>query len=128
MDSGRKITVSSLQPLQKELMEKGLLLKTGKGVGCPESVRQKVLHDTLLQNRFPEIAEVLQANMSLTDGAVNYHQLLRNFQITLFTRDNMADIYRILDSYHNGYSRYTTQEDLFLTTLNHPFPLRLLKK
>ncbi|MFO7760077.1 MAG: DEAD/DEAH box helicase [Thermodesulfobacteriota bacterium] len=127
-DSGRKITVSSLQPLQNELMEKGLLLKTGKGVCCPESVRQKALHDILLKNRFAEIAEVLQVNMPPTGGAENYHQLLRNFQIALFTRDNMEDIYWILDSYYNGYSRHTQHEDPFLTTLNKPFSPPIIEK
>lgn len=128
-DPGKEFTTVNIQPFQKELIDKGLLLKSTRGVCCPESIRQQALHETILEDKFAQIAEVVQNNISLSSGFENYQQVLRNFQIALFAHDNMDPINSIVNYYRGSYFRDTSREkDLFLNTLNNPFSPKIIKK
>jgi len=58
--TGKKFTSASIQPLQKELIEKELLLKSSKGICCPESIQQQAVYDALIEDEFPGIAEGIE--------------------------------------------------------------------
>ena len=62
-NTGKAFTPASIQPLQKELIEKELLLKSGKGICCPEYVQQQAVYDALMEDEFPGIAQGLQKYM-----------------------------------------------------------------
>jgi len=134
-DNGRSLTIGDMQPIQNELISKGLLLKSIKGICCPESIRQHALHDLLLKDTFSQIAEVIQNNIPLPDTTRqvnsfnNYQQVIRSFQIALFTHDSLKEINIIENYYAYHYFRDDyLSNNLFLATLNSPFSSEIIEK
>ncbi len=125
---GRGLSANNLQPILKELSGKGLLFTSTKGMKCPESIRKIALKDMLLGNAFEGTAAVLQNHISMPDTTgqanpfENYDQVIRSFQIALFTHTNTDKISAIGDYYayrffHDDYR----QNNLYHCTLNTPF-------
>jgi SNF2 family DNA or RNA helicase len=127
-DNGRKLTVNSLRPMQQELVNKGLLLKSSRGLCCPESIQKEVLQDMLLKHSFGQTATLLQNHMPMpatnrkTNSFANYQQLIRAFQIALFTQNSMTEIKAITDFYaYNFFPFDYKNKNLHHYTLNSPF-------
>lgn len=133
-DNGREFTSAGIQPLQKELITKGLLLKSSKGICCPESIRRQAVHDALMENKFSQLAEVIQKNMALpamnikTNTFENYQQVIRSFQIALFTNNSMDEIYSIVESSFHFFREENYENNLYLHILNTPFSQKLIEK
>ncbi len=134
-DNGKKLTGTSIQPLQKELIDKGLLLKSTKGISCPESIRREAIRDMVLQNSFKEIAALLQKHIPFPDTTKqtnpfeNYQQVIRSFQIALFTHTSTAAI----DAIENYYAYHYFRDDyrnnnLYHSILNNPFSAEIIGK
>lgn len=132
-DNGREFTSGTIQPAQNELIDKGLLLKSGRGICCPESIRQQAVHDALLEGKFPQIAEVIQKHMPLpatntrTNPFENYQQVIRSFQIAIFTHNSMTEIDSITHyAYHSFRDEYYA-DNLYLH-INRPFSAEIIEK
>lgn len=134
-DNGRKLTSTSMQPIQNELIDKGLLLKSTKGIYCPESIRQLALRDLLLEDTFQQIAEIIQSNIPFPDTTRqanpfnNYQQVIRSFQVALFTHDSLKEV----DIIENYYAYHYFRDDyhsnnLYLSTLNSRFSPEIIEK
>ncbi len=133
-DNGRAFTSAGIQPLQKELIAKGLLLKSSKGICCPESIRRQAVYDALMENKFSNIAEVVQKNMALpvmnikTNPFENYQQVIRSFQIALFTQNSMDDLYKIVNFSFHYFREEHYENNLYLYMVNTPFSPKLIEK
>ena len=134
-DNGRELTTNSMQPIQRELINKGLLFKSTKGISCPESVRGEALRDMLLENSFGQTVAQLQNHIPLPDTTKqanpfeNYQQLIRSFQIALFTHKSTAEI----NSIENYYAYHFFRDDyrnnnLYHFILNNPFSGEIMDK
>jgi len=134
-DSGRELTTNNMQPLQKELISKGLLLKATRGICCSESVRGEVLRDMLLKNSFGQTATLLQKHVPLPDITrqanpfENYQQVIRSFQIALFTQKSTEEIDTIENYYaYRLFRDHYWNNNLYQTILNSPFSLEIMGK
>lgn len=134
-DNGKKLTTNSMQPLQQELINKGLLLKSTKGISCPESVRREALRDMLLENSFGGTVALLQKHIPLPDTSKqanpfeNYQQVIRSFQIALFTHKSTE----VIDTIENYYAYHYFRDDyrdnnLYHSILNNPFYGEIMDK
>jgi SNF2 family DNA or RNA helicase len=122
--TGKAFTAASIQPLQKELIEKELLLKSSKGICCPESVQQQAVYDALMEDEFPGIAKGIEKYMSLHNAYTpadtpTYPPNFRSLRIAIFTHNSMETIDFIAgDEWHN----------LFQLILNTPFSPEIIDK
>ncbi|HHL35256.1 MAG TPA: hypothetical protein ENJ30_12905 [Desulfobulbaceae bacterium] len=133
-DNGRKFTSAGIQPLQKELIAKGLLLKSSKGICCPESIRRQAVHDALMENKFTQIAEVIQKNMALparhtrANQFENYQQVIHSFQIAVFTHTSMDEINSIVKFSKHFFREEYYENNLYVHVVNSPFSRKLIEK
>ena len=134
-DNGRKLTTNSIQPIQKELINKGLLFKSTKGISCPESIRKEALRQMLMEGSFAQTATLLQRYIPLPDTTKqanpfgNYQQVIRSFQIALFTHKTTEEINAIENYYAYHYFRDDYRDNnLYHSTLNNPFSGELMGK
>ncbi len=98
-DEGRQPTSAALLLLVNELAAQGLLLKNGKGLSCPESIRHLAFEEALTKGTFSVIVQhlqkVLQLPAKLPDKyrhQGNYQRLLRDFQISLFRNGSLEEV------------------------------------
>ncbi len=132
-DNDRELNTNSIQPLQQELISKGLLLKSVKGISCPESIRRQALRDMLLEDSFRQTAKLLQKHIPLpatgkkANPFKNYQQVIRSFQIALFTHKSTKELDTIENYYVYRYFRddYRTN-NLYYSILNAPFSMEIM--
>ncbi len=132
-NNGRELTTNNMQPIQQELINKGLLLKSTKGISCPESIRREALLDMLLRNSFEQTASLLQKHSSLPDTNrqanpfENYQQLIRSFQIGLFSHRSTKEINTIENYYAYRYFRDDYRDNNpYHSILNNPFSREIM--
>ncbi len=134
-DQGRQISMTGLQPLLAELTGKGLLLKSARGLSCPESVRRRAFHDMLTEESFAGMVKVLGKYLHYPAAPLpphlpkNYQQLLGDFQRALFYHGSLAGVHDLaynqaFVSFHDDYYR----NNPFLTVLNRPFSSEIIEK
>ena len=132
--TGAALNSSSIQPIQNDLIAKGLLLKSPRGICCPESIRQQAVRETLLEDLFYEIARVVPVNMELpaqitgTTWFDNYQQLIGCFQIFLFTSGSIEEIGALIDNAAGNFPDEYQENNLFLNLLNRPFSSLIIEK
>ena len=130
------LTAFSMQPMQQALIQKGLLLKSARGMSCPESIRKEALWDMLLkENNFARIAALLQKHIRLPDTTKranpfeNYRQVIRSFQIALFTHASMDKINAIEGYYAcHFFGDDFRNNNPYLAILNTPFSGEILDR
>ncbi|MCI5123876.1 MAG: hypothetical protein D3925_05220, partial [Candidatus Electrothrix sp. AR5] len=125
--------VRNIQPLQNELIDKGLLLKSNKGLCCPDSIRQTVTRDCLIQGDFPRIAQAVQRTMMVgkpphTIGLYTYKQYARSMQMALFSGNSIEEVYSVLNNVNQHFSDTPPEESIFLHLLAQPFAPEVVKK
>ncbi|WP_161629858.1 DEAD/DEAH box helicase [Desulfogranum japonicum] len=127
-DNGRKLSVQSTQKVQKELISKEILFKSAKGLRCSESICGEVLRDMLKQGSYAHIASVLQQHITMpvmnkrSNPFENYQQLLRSFQMALFTHNSIETIRIIEEEYaYLFFHEEFLQNNPYHITLNAPF-------
>ncbi|MCW5202151.1 ATP-dependent helicase, partial [Desulfobulbus sp. US4] len=125
--------VRNIQPLQNELIDKGLLLKSNKGLCCPESIRQPVTRDCLLQGDFPRIAQAVQKTMMEGKpphniGIYTYKQYARSMQMALFSGKSIEDVYSVLNNVKQYFSDTPPEESIFIHLLSRPFSSQVIDK
>ncbi|MCI5143485.1 MAG: hypothetical protein D3909_17540, partial [Candidatus Electrothrix sp. ATG1] len=125
--------VRTIQPLQNELVEKGLLLKSNKGLCCPESIRQTAVRDCLAEDQFSRIAQAVQNNVLF--GAAphkvvlnSYKQYARSMQMALFSTSSIREIYSIFDNGDKFFSDTPPEKDIFRHILAQPFSPAVIEK
>jgi SNF2 family DNA or RNA helicase/tetratricopeptide (TPR) repeat protein len=132
--TGAALNVSSTQPILNDLITKGLLLKSTKGICCPESIRHHAVHETLQENLFCEISRIVPVNIGLptriteTTFFPNYRQLIGCFQSALFTGDSIENITAFIDNAAINFPDEFHENNLLLTLLNRPFSSLLIDK
>jgi hypothetical protein len=107
--------VRTIQPLQKELIDKGLLLKSNRGLCCPESIRQTAVRDCLAEGQFSRIAEAVRNKMMVGKPPHRirfntYKQYARSMQMALFISSSIEEIYTILDNGDRDFSDTPSEE------------------
>ncbi|EKD40525.1 MAG: hypothetical protein ACD_75C00023G0002, partial [uncultured bacterium] len=132
---GRLFTLNGIRPLIDELQGKGLLLKNGQNVSCPELVRRRAFHDTLKEATFAAIVTVLQKNLSFFAASPNrsnhfeYKRLLAEFQVALFLHGSLE---RVRDLVHRqAYGSFLDdyyENNPLLIALNRPFSPAVIEK
>ena len=134
-NNGSELTTNSMQPIQQELINKGLLFKSTKGISCPESIRREALSDMLRENSFQQIVTVLQKHIPLPDTDKqanpfeNYQQVIRSFQIALFSHKSTKEINIIENYYAYHYFRDDYRDNnLYHSILNNPFSGEIMDK
>ncbi len=134
-ENGEKLTTNRMQPLQRELTGKGLLLKTTMGISCPESIRREILRDMLLKNSFVPTAKVLEKHIPPPDLSkrenpfANYRQVIRSFQLALFCHKSVQEIHAIENYFASTYFRDDFRDNnLFHSLLNSPFSSEIMEK
>ena len=134
-DRGRQITMAGLQPLLEELTEKGLLLRSARGLSCPESVRRLAFHDMLTGETFAGMVKVLgkylqyPATPPPAHHPKNYQQLLGDFQRALFYHGSLAAVHDL--AYNQAFVSFRDEyyrNNPFLTVLNRPFSVDIIEK
>lgn len=132
-DNGKGLTTNSMQLIQRELINKGLLFKSTRGIRCPESIRKEALRDMLLENSFQQTVTVLKKHIPLpaTDKQANpfenYQQVIRSFQIALFSHDSTREIDAIENYYAYRYFRDAYRDNnLYHSILNSPFSVGIM--
>lgn len=132
-EDGKKLTTISLQPVQKELISKGLLLKSTKGISCPESIRRVALRDMVLDDSFGQIVASLEKYIPILDLTSqrnpfeNYQQVVQSFQIALFTHNSIETINGIENFYAYHYFRDDYRDNnLFYSILGKPFSAEII--
>ncbi|MEA3231462.1 MAG: hypothetical protein U9Q05_06895, partial [Thermodesulfobacteriota bacterium] len=94
--TGRPFQAHTIQPVQNDLIAKGLLLKSIKGISCSESIRKHAVYDTLMEDAFPDLARRIQQYNLIprynTDPILKNQKAARDFQISLFCTDAMVEI------------------------------------
>ena len=119
--------VRNIQPLQKELIAKGLLLKSNKGLCCPESIRQAVVRECLLNGAFSSLAQAVQKKILLDKPPhqvplKTYKQYARSMQLVLFSGNNsIEEVYGVLHNVNQYFSDTPPEESIFLHLLARPF-------
>ncbi len=134
-DTGQKFNSSTIQPQQKELLEKGLLLKSSRGICCPESIRQHAVREALIEDKFTQLAEVIRSNISLpstateTNEFVNYQQVIRALQLCMFTKTSREEIGNLVYyyAYEYFYAEYYDNNPL-QHILYRPFSSEIIDK
>ncbi|WPD21331.1 MAG: DEAD/DEAH box helicase [Candidatus Electrothrix scaldis] len=121
-----------VQPLLKELVSKGLLDKSNKGLACPDSIRQTVVRDCLAHNEFSRIAEAVQTHMM--DGRApyqtyltHYKQYARSMQMALFHGNSIEEVYSVLDKVDRYLPDTPPEESIFLHLLARPFSPQVIE-
>ncbi len=133
-DDDLVLTPAVLQSIQKELISKGLLIQSAKGMMCPESIRKQALWDALATSTFTQIAETIQKKTTLPDTGKkanpfkNYQELIRSFQIALFTHKTSDELLTIEKYYaykffHNDYLSNNPHHSI----LNNPFSSEVME-
>ncbi|MGB5686533.1 MAG: hypothetical protein WBM35_12015 [Candidatus Electrothrix sp.] len=126
--------VRTIQPLQKELIEKGLVLKSNKGLCCTESIRQAVVRECLLNGTFSSIAQAVQNKILLGKPPhqvplKTYKQYARSMQLVLFSGNaSIEEVYSVLDKVKHDFSDTPPEESIFLHLLARPFSSEVLEK
>ncbi len=129
--------VRTIQPLQKELIEKGLVLKSNNGLCCLESIQKVVVRDSLAENQFSGIAQAVRKSILL--GAAphnvvlnNYKQYARSMQMALFSGNSIEEVYSIFNKVNqysiDTYTDTPPDESIFLHLLARPFSSEVLEK
>ncbi len=133
-ENSRELTTNSMQPIQQDLIRKGLLLKSTKGIRCPESIRKEALRDMLQENSFEGTAALLQKHIPLPDTNKqanpfeNYQQVIRSFQIALFTHTSTKELNTIENYYAYHYFRDDYRDNnLYHSILNTPFSKEVME-
>lgn len=132
-DNGQELTTNSMQFIQQELLGQGLLLKSTRGIRCPESLRREALRDMVLKKSLQQIVAVLQKHVPLPDTDKqanpfeNYQQVIRSFQIALFSHNTTREIDAIENYYAYHYFRDDYRDNnLYHTILNSPFSAEIM--
>ncbi|MCI5167077.1 MAG: hypothetical protein D3903_13535, partial [Candidatus Electrothrix sp. GM3_4] len=132
-ETGVPYNVRMIQPLQNELVKKGLLLKSNKGLCCPESIRQIAVRDSLAEDQFSPIAQAIRNNVLL--GAAphkvvlnSYTQYARSIQMALFSSSSIKEIYTILDNGDKYFPDTPSEKNLFGQILARPFSPAVIEK
>lgn len=133
-DDDLLLTPAALQSIQKELSSKGLLIKSAKGMMCPESIRKQALWDTLATGAFTQIAETIQKKITLPDTEKrgnpfkNYQELIRSFQIALFTQMTSGDFIPFVNYYaHQFFHNDYLSNNPYHSILNNPFSSEVME-
>lgn len=121
-----------LQPLQKELIAKGLLDKSNKGLACPESIGQTVVRNCLADGEFSRIAEAVQTHMlaGLFPFQVqlnSYKQYARSMQMALFNGSSIEEVYSVLGNVNKYFHDTPPEESIFLHLLARPFSPQVIE-
>jgi len=135
-EDGETLNIQSIQSLVKKLVAKGLLLKSAKGMCCPESIRQMAVHETLLDGTFPQVVAAIRENISLPEidnprvnPFANYQQLIRALQIALFTSSSTEEIYNISNYFsYNFFNNEFYENNGLIQILNRPFLPEIIEK
>jgi SNF2 family DNA or RNA helicase len=132
-DTKDSYQVRTIQPLQNELIDKGLLLKSNKGVACPELIQQTVVRDCVAENEFARIAEAVQ--VGIMEGKkydqiilYNYKQYIRSMQMALFAGSSIDKVYAVFDNAHSYVDAPSPDENIFIYLLARPFSPELIEK
>ncbi len=134
-DRDRQLTLYSIRLPIDELQAKGLLLKSGQGFSCPESVRLRAFHDALKEKTFAAIVKVLQKYLPSFAAPPNrsnhfeYKKLLAEFQVALFMHGSMERVYDLV--HRQAYGSFIDdyyENNPFLIVLNRPFSPAIIEK
>ena len=134
--NGKKLISANFKPWQDKLLEQKLMFKSTLGISCPESIRQQALRELLLSDNFSKIADIIKKNISLPDTQKkynpfkNYQQLIRSFQIAIFTHNSMTEIDSLVNNftYNFFHNEYYSDKNPYLHILNNPFSPKIIEK
>jgi SNF2 family DNA or RNA helicase len=134
-NNGMELTTNNMQLIQQELINKGMLFKSTRGISCPESIRREALRDMLLEDSFRQTVTVLLKHIPLPDTTKqtnpfeNYQQVVRSFQIALFSHKSAKEINTIENYYAYHYFRDDYRDNnLYHSILNNPFSREIMDK
>ncbi len=132
-DTKTPYQIRTIQPLQKELIDKGLLLKSNKGLACPESIQQSVVRDCVTEDEFTRLAKAVQAG--IMEGkkydqiiVYNYKLYIRSMQMALFAGSSIEEVYAVFDNAHSYVNDTSPEENILLHLLARPFSPELIEK
>ncbi|MBI9092952.1 MAG: DEAD/DEAH box helicase [Desulfobacterium sp.] len=126
-DKDKHLKPKDLQPLVAQLEDMGLLIKTPKGVTCPESLKTEAVQDAVVADQFRKIAPILLAEARhLERNYQGYYfrttdQLYRGIQLAVYGKGIHAELDEMFDSGSFYYAMGTGEESPFLVLFNRPF-------
>ncbi len=133
-NAGSKLNTSTIQPVLNELIDEGLLLKSTRGLYCPDSIQREALYDVLMAGEFPVITRLIQKHIfRLNPNArgnpfKNYRNLVGTFQTVVFTTESTTDINDIDNIAAYYFKNEYYNNNYYLHIFCNPFSPELIEK
>lgn len=131
---GRKLTLPGIRPYLDELEGKGVILKTSKGLCCAPSILSRVVQDSVLDDSFPVIAEVIiAATPGIEDPfhpAVqhDYEKMIRALLIGIFVHYTEEKLETAIHQARTRFFHEYNKHNPFLLIFSTPFNPEVMEK